>query len=123
MPTRMARCVLIESRSVAFLRADAPARERAGKTVRAMPGEEQARCARRFRRKTETAGEERRFDLDLAEAGGGCAAFQSLFQCPGRIVRGSRLDDEEEGRIETEGKEAGAVRTAPFAGGMSGEAP
>ena len=86
MPTGVARCVLIESSCVAFLRTDAPARERAGKAVGAMPGEKQARRARRFRRQTETAGEERRLDLDLAEAGDGRAAFQSLFQRPGRIV-------------------------------------
>src|SRR4029078_11843540 len=46
--TRMARCVLIEGSSVTVLRADAPARERAGKPVGAMPGEEQARRARLF---------------------------------------------------------------------------
>jgi len=119
----MARCVLIESSFVAVPRADTPARERAGKPVGAMPGEEQAGRARCFRRKAETAGEERRFDLDLAEAGGGCAAFQSFFQRPGRIARGSRLDDEEEGRIEAEGKKAGPVRTPPFARGICSEAP
>ena len=81
----MARCVLIEGSSVTVLRADAPARERAGKPVGAMPGEEQARRARRFCRKSETAGEERRFDFDLAEAGRGRAAFQAFFQRPGGI--------------------------------------
>ena len=123
MPTRMARCVLIEWSSVAVLRADAPARERAGKPVGAMPGKEQAGRARCFRRKAETAGEERRLNLNLADAGCGSTAFQAFFQRPGGVVRGSRLDDKEEGRVETEGKEAGPVGAPPFARGMSGEAP
>ena len=123
VPTGMARCVLIESSFVAFLGADAPARERAGKPVGAMPGDKQTGRARRLRRKTETTGEERRLDLDLAEAGGGCTAFQAFFQSPSRIARGSRLDDEEEGRVETEGKEACPIRTPPFARGMCREAP
>lgn len=82
----MTRCVLIESSLAALACADAPARERAGKPVGAMPGKEQAGCARCFRRKAETAGEERRLDLDLAEAGCDRTAFQALFQRPGRIV-------------------------------------
>lgn len=88
-----------------------------------MTGEEQAGSAARLRGKPETPGEERRLDLDLAEGGGKGLGLQPLFQSPGGVDRGPRLDDEEERGIEAEGEEPRSIGRAPFPRPSLGQAP
>jgi hypothetical protein len=88
-----------------------------------MPGEQQAGSAPGLGGKAETAGNERRLDLDLAQGGDQGPAPQPLFQRPGGIERVSRLDDEKEGGVEAKGDEARTIGAPPFARGALGEAP
>jgi hypothetical protein len=88
-----------------------------------MPGEQQAGSAPGLGGQAETAGNERRLDLDLAQGGDQSPAPQPLFQRPGGIERVSRLDDEKEGGVEAEGDEARTIGAPPFARGALGEAP
>jgi hypothetical protein len=88
-----------------------------------MPGEQQAGGAPGLGGKAETAGNERRLDLDLAQGGDQGPAPQPLFQRPGGIERVARLDDEKEGGVEAKGNEARTIGAPPFARGALGEAP
>jgi hypothetical protein len=119
----IARSIRIESNALTLRRAYAPARKRAWKAAPPMPGEEKAGSSRGLRGNAETAGEERRLDFDLAETGGKGAAFQTFLQRPGGVLLGSRLDDEEEGRVKAKRKETWSVRVSPFVCGVGGEAP
>ena len=123
MPSWRAGSGRIEDGAAASLRRDTPAGERARQPASLVAGEEKAGGAARLRRETETPGDERRLDLDLAESGDEGAALQSLFQRPGSVQPVARLDDEDKSRVEAEGEQARTIGRAPFARGSLGQAP
>ena len=88
-----------------------------------MPGEEQAGGAAHLRGKTEASCDDRRLHLDLAENGNEGSRLQPFLQRPGRVRGVPRLNDEDKRGVETEGDEPRAVRRAPFARGLFGQAP
>ena len=88
-----------------------------------MAGEEKAWRAACLRGKPEASCDNRRLHLDLAESGDECPRLQPFFQSPGRVHGVPRLNDEDKRRVETEGDEPRAVRSAPFAQGPFGQTP
>jgi len=67
-----------------------------------------------LRGQAEAAGGKRRLDLGLGEAAGERAALQALFERPGRLLGGPRLDNEKARGVEAFTQKAGAVGASPF---------
>jgi hypothetical protein len=88
-----------------------------------MPRDQQTGRARGLRGETETAGGELCLDLDLRERGDQRPALKPLFQSPGGVLRGPRLDDENKRGVEAECAKARSVRAPPFTRGVLREAP
>jgi hypothetical protein len=110
----------IEGKGGALSRGDAPAGEGAGKACLPMIGEKQAGRARGMGGEAQPAGGERRLDLCLRQGRAQGPALESFFQGPGGVIDGSRLDDEEERRVEADGLQARPVGPSPFACGRPG---
>lgn len=88
-----------------------------------MAREQQAGRARGLPSEAEAARDERRLDLDLRERRDERPALQPFFERPSGVLGCSRLDDEEERRVEAERAKPGPVRSSPFPRGILAEAP